>query len=205
MIEEAIKKITLLLQGRVPESIDIEKTTNENDYELAILLNRLFSFVQEIQEFILPLSKGKLEDVTVPLPKNFLASPFKELHSHMQHLTWQAKQVANGDYSQRVDFMGEFSEAFNSMIASLDNRERQLKKRIDELVKANSYIKNLEGLFPICVNCKKIKLESTDPKVQDNWVQIESYISQKTSAEFSHSICPECLRNLYPDFIDEDK
>jgi methyl-accepting chemotaxis protein len=119
----------------------------------------------------------------------------------MQHLTWQAKQVANGDYSQRVDFMGEFSEAFNFMIVSLDNRERQLKKKIDKLESANSYIKNLEGILPICTSCKKVRLEGTDPKNQDNWVHIESYISQKTNAQFTHSICPECLIKLYPYYI----
>jgi hypothetical protein len=202
MIEEAIKKLTLLLQGRVPEPIDTEKDIKENEYELAILLNRFFSSIQEIQKFILPLSNGKLEDVTIPPPKNILASPFKELHSHMKHLTWQTKQVANGDYSQRVDFMGEFSEAFNSMIVSLDKREQQLKKKIDELASANSYIENLEGIFPICVNCKKIRREKTDPKDQNNWEPIEKYLSKKTSAEFSHSICPECIEKLYPDLVD---
>ena len=81
-----------------------------------------------------------MEDVTVPLPKNFLASPFKELHSHLQHLTWQAKQVAKGDYSQRVDFMGDFSEAFNFMITSLDNNEKALKRKIGQLEEALSHI-----------------------------------------------------------------
>jgi hypothetical protein len=205
MSEEAIRKLTLLLQGGVPEPIDTEKTTNENEYELAILLNRLFLFVQEIHEFILPLSRGKLGDVTVPLPKNFLASPFKELHCHLQHLTWQAIQVASGDFSQRVDFMGDFSEAFNSMVVSLDKNGKLLKRKINELEKALSQIKKLEGILPICANCKKILIEGSDYKKQENWVQIESYISQKTNTKFSHSICPECLKKLYPDFIDIDE
>lgn len=205
MIEEAIEKLTLLMQGKIPEPIDTNITANENEREIAVQLNRLFSFVYEIHRFILPLSKGNLEDVMVPPPGNFLASPFKELHSHMQHLTWQAKQVANGDYSQRVDFMGEFSEAFNSMIVSLDNRERQLQKKIEELESANSYIENLEGILPICASCKKIKREDASPEDPDNWVPIESYISQKTNVEFSHSICPECMKKLYPDCINEDE
>ncbi|MFR7901198.1 MAG: hypothetical protein ACLU6Y_16235 [Ruminococcus sp.] len=37
----------------------------------------------------------------------------KNMHSNLNHLTWQAKQVAKGDYSQTVSFLGEFSEAFN--------------------------------------------------------------------------------------------
>ena len=202
MIEKAIEKLTLLLQGRVPEPIDTKRTTNEHEHELAILFNQLFSFVQEIHEFIFPLSKGKLEDVTVPLPKNFLASPFKELHSHLLHLTWQAKQVASGDYSQRVDFMGDFSEAFNFMITSLDNNEKALKRKIEQLEEALSHIAKLEGVLPICANCKRIRSELSDPDNQNNWIEIESYISKRTEAQFSHGICPECMKKLYPDFMD---
>ncbi len=139
--------------------------------------------MEEIHDFIIPLSKGKLNGIKIS-SKNFLGSPFKELHSRLLHLTWQAKQVANGDFSQRVDFMGDFSEAFNSMIVSLDNNEKLLKKKINELEKAISHIKNLEGILPICSNCKKIRLEGTDAKDQDNWVQIENYISEKTEAKF---------------------
>ena len=91
MIEEAIAKLILLLQGKIPVPIDTKKISNEKERELAILLNRLFLFVQEINEFILPLSNGKLEEVRVPPPKNFLASPFKQLHSHLRHLTWQTE------------------------------------------------------------------------------------------------------------------
>jgi hypothetical protein len=91
------------------------------------------------------------------------------------------------------------------MIASLDNRERQLKEKITELENAHSYIKSLEGILPICANCQKIRLEGADPKNQDDWVHIERYISQKTNAKFTHSICPECMKKLYPDFVDEDE
>lgn len=201
MIKEVNEKLVILLQGRIPEKIAPGKIGDKSKHKLAVMLNQLVDFMKEIHDFIIPLSKGEIADITTSR-NNFLASPFKELHSRLLHLTWQAKQVANGDYSQRVDFMGEFAEAFNSMIVSLDNRERQLKKKIDELENAHSYIMNLEGILPICGNCKKIRLEGTDPENQDHWVQIESYISQKTNAKFSHSICPECMKKLYPDIID---
>ena len=47
---------------------------------------------------------------------------------------------------------------------------------------------------------KKIRIEGANPKDQDSWVQIENYISQKTDTRFSHSICPKCVKELYPDF-----
>ncbi|HMK75135.1 MAG TPA: hypothetical protein VK568_03010 [Thermodesulfobacteriota bacterium] len=200
MIEEVIEKLAILLQGRIPSRIDIERFDNEIEHELGEMLNQFIDFMQEIQEIIVPLSQGELQDIKLQ-SKNFLASPFKELHSRLLHLTWQATQVANGDYKQRVDFMGDFSEAFNSMIISLDHNEKLLKKKIDELEKALSHITKLEGILPICSNCKRIRLEGAAPENQDSWIQIESYISKRTEAQFSHGICPECMKKLYPELM----
>ncbi|MFH0960543.1 MAG: hypothetical protein V1897_17785, partial [Pseudomonadota bacterium] len=202
MIEEAIEKLAILLQGRIPAKIDIKKLDDEGDHKFGEMMNQLIDFMQQIHDFIIPLSRGELHEIWLP-SNNFLASPFKELHSRLLHLTWQTKQVANGDYKQRVDFMGDFSEAFNSMIISLDHNEKLLKKKIDELEKALSHVRTLEGILPICSNCKRIRLEGTDHKNQDNWVQIETYVSDKTEAQFSHSICPECVKKLYPDIYEK--
>jgi len=202
MIEEAIERLAILLQGKMPDKIDTRNFHHKSEQKLAGILNQLIDFIQEIHDFITPLSRGEIADIKTS-SNNFLASPFKELHSSLLHLTWQAQQVAKGDYSQRVDFMGDFSEAFNFMIISLDNKERLLKKKIDELEKSLSHIKNLEGILPICSNCKKIRLEGTNPENQENWVQIDSYISEKTNTRFSHSICPECIKKLYPDIVNE--
>ena len=53
------------------------------------------------------------------------------MHSNLNHLTWQAKQVAKGDYSQTVSFLGEFSEAFNTMTRQLKEREESLKREAE--------------------------------------------------------------------------
>jgi methyl-accepting chemotaxis protein len=194
MIKEACDKLSILLRGEIPGEIDTENISDESIRELAELLNQLFHFISEIQEFILPLSQGRLDEIKLPRPKNFLGSPFKELHSHLTHLTWQAKQVARGDYSQRVDFMGDFSKAFNFMIASLERHDEMLQNKIDQLETAISRITKLESILPICSVCKKIRRANTDAKQQNNWIAIESYISNKTESQFSHSICPECMK-----------
>ena len=54
-------------------------------------------------------------------------------------------------------------------------------------------IRLLEGFIPICANCKKIK------NTEDQWEQIEQYITKHSLAQFSHGICPDCVRQLYPD------
>ncbi len=199
MIENFTEKLVVLLEGNIPDKIDTGKIVDERQLNLADMLNQLIAFMQEIHDFIIPLSKGELADIKIS-PKNFFGSPFKELHSRLLHLTWQANQVAHGDYRQRVDFMGDFSEAFNNMIVSLDTHEKILKKKIEELEKALSHIDKLEGILPICSYCKKIRLEGTAPEDQGNWLQIERYIGERTEAQFSHSICPECLKKHYPDY-----
>ena len=55
-------------------------------------------------------------------------------------------------------------------------------------------IKRLSGLLPICSSCKKIR----DDK--GYWNQIEKYIAEHSEAEFSHGICPECVKKLYPQY-----
>jgi hypothetical protein len=52
-------------------------------------------------------------------------------------------------------------------------------------------IKVLEGFLPICANCKQIRKD-------DRWEQIEKYISENSLAQFTHSICPDCVKKLYP-------
>ena len=65
---------------------------------------------------------------------------------------------------------------------------------INELEKALNKVKLLSGLLPICAKCKQIR----DDK--GYWNQIESYIRDHSEAEFSHSICPECIREMYPGY-----
>jgi uncharacterized small protein (DUF1192 family) len=70
--------------------------------------------------------------------------------------------------------------------------EKEREKLIGELQQALSEIKTLRGFLPICANCKKIRDD------EGYWQQIEQYIQERSDAQFSHSICPECAEKLYP-------
>jgi hypothetical protein len=72
----------------------------------------------------------------------------------------------------------------------LEERE----KLVDELKKTIDGSKTLRSLLPICSNCKNIR----DDK--GYWKQLESYITEHTGALFSHSMCPDCAKKLYPDY-----
>jgi hypothetical protein len=58
-------------------------------------------------------------------------------------------------------------------------------------------VKRLSGLLPICASCKKIRND------EGRWQEIESYISNHSESDFSHGICPDCAKKLYPEFADE--
>jgi len=66
------------------------------------------------------------------------------------------------------------------------------QKLIRELQDAVSKIKTLNGLLPMCANCKRIR----DDK--GYWNQVEQYVRDHSNADFTHSICPECVKKLYP-------
>ena len=77
--------------------------------------------VIEAEELAGALAKGDLSG-KLPSSGNEIAAPLKSLHASLKHLTWQTQQVAQGDYQQRVGFMGDFSKAFNSMAQQLEER-----------------------------------------------------------------------------------
>ena len=68
-----------------------------------------------------------------------------------------------------------------------------LKKRNQELEEALVQIKVLKGIIPICSSCKKIRDDA------GYWQQVEDYISKHSDVLFSHGICDDCLKSLYPD------
>ena len=79
----------------------------------------------------------------------------------------------------------------------ITERKRVQKERerlIAELQDALANIKILRGLLPICSHCKKIRDDG------GRWQMVEVYVREHSNADFSHSICPECLNRMYPEF-----
>ena len=119
-----------ILYDATPKSLDIE-TLDEPFRKLGLGLQYLDQAVREMKDYSAALSNGVLS-VEAPGRDNFLCENLKNIHANLNHLTWQAKQVAKGDYSQKVSYLGEFSEAFNTMTAQLKAREYVLKEEADQ-------------------------------------------------------------------------
>ena len=118
-----------LLAARTPKRI-ATSTCPAEAQPLVEAVNRLVGFMEELAVFVLPLAHGELA-APLPSPDNAMAVPFVELHARLSRLTWQAGEIARGDYSQRVDFMGDFSRAFNAMVQQLAEREQRLTAEIE--------------------------------------------------------------------------
>lgn len=104
------------------------------------------------------------------------------LQPHFYQMEWFLVAVA-------VGLAASIYAGYEWRVFRLKVRERELKRRVDEAI---GKVKILSGLLPICASCKKVR----DDK--GYWNQIEVYIRDRSEADFSHGICPECAKHLFP-------
>ncbi len=83
-------------------------------------------------------------------------------------------------------------------ISETKHLQKEHEQLIAELRDALDQVKQLSGILPICSSCKKIR----DDK--GYWQRLEAYIYEHSEAQFSHGLCPDCLKKLYPDYTDDE-
>ncbi len=149
--EELIDKITeavyLLRTGKVPQPISIPEDLPDN--ELRQLLTFMNRFLVEFASFAAAMEQIALGDLdTRPLlGRMAVTQHFKALQSNLKHLTWKTQQVAAGDLEQEVDFMGDFSTAFNTMTRQLKDSREQLIDLNKQLERRNLFIRQTFGRY----------------------------------------------------------
>jgi PAS domain S-box-containing protein len=79
-------------------------------------------------------------------------------------------------------------------ITARQRMEQEREDLVRELQDALARVETLSGLLPICANCKKIRDD------QGHWQSVEIYVKERSRASFSHGICPDCMKELYPWF-----
>lgn len=94
--------------------------------------------------------------------------------------------VLSLDHADFLEEIGKNPSVALELLKTLSQRIRALEKIL---------MNTLGGLLPICMNCKNIR----DDK--GSWTRIEDYISDRSEAEFTHGICPDCMRKLYPKYF----
>jgi sigma-B regulation protein RsbU (phosphoserine phosphatase) len=114
-----------------------------------------------------------------------------------------SKPVHTGELRSRIAVgarLVKAEDAIRRKNSELADMNEQLKSTNAELQSALKEIKTLQGILPICIHCKKLRLENTDAEDPNSWVSIEEYFRNRTEAEFSHGICPICASKLYPGY-----
>jgi PAS domain S-box-containing protein len=102
--------------------------------------------------------------------------------------------------ARRIERESEGRQLILLAIEDITYRKRAEEERenlVKELQDALASVKTLSGFLPICSSCKNIRDD------EGYWSQIEAYIRDHSEAEFSHSICPECAKKLYPEHYEK--
>jgi methyl-accepting chemotaxis protein len=129
----------------------------------------------------------------------FITYPLNRLGKYMEKFDIENPGEINIKTGSRE--VMELVNSFNGMREGVVKAKEESHYYIEELKKGNeklenalSNIKTLRGFIPICASCKKVR----DDK--GFWKQVEAYVSEHSEAEFSHGICPNCMKKLYPEY-----
>mgnify|MGYP000889828135 CR=1 FL=1 len=129
-----------LRTGKVPPPIEIPQDLPDNEIrQLITYINRFLTEFAPFAEAMEQVARGELETGNL-LGQMPVVQSLKALQSNLRHLTYKTQRIAGGDLEQRVDFMGDFSTAFNSMT-------QQLKDSYQALERRNEFIRKVFGRY----------------------------------------------------------
>lgn len=106
------------------------------DFASVDSLQTLYARLISLRDFLYAASSGDLSRQVAF--KGYIGGALKTLQANLKHMTWQTKMVASGDFTQRVEFMGEFSQSFNAMVLQLDQTLKEIERKDAELREANA-------------------------------------------------------------------
>jgi signal transduction histidine kinase len=136
---------------RTAPVIDEQHADDSNKSEI----HQIFTELSAIRETLKSFAKG---DFHVQITRRGAVWGYlKSLQANLQHLAWQVEQVAAGDFTQRVDFMGDFAAAFNRMIPQLEHSLEEMKDR-----ETNERVQLMFDSTPLCCNLWNENYELVD-------------------------------------------
>jgi len=176
-------------------TLDIE-TLPEDFQEFGRGLRFFSECVIQTQDLASALAKGDL-DCEIPSRDNAMASQLKSLHASLRHLTWQTQQIAKGSYQQRVNFMGDFAEAFNTMAQQLEERSEfhsQEKSKLQHYI--NLILQNTPNILLVFDTDGKAVLSSEAYRQHGKQISSEDMQGMSFRDLFSHLIVEENLEKM---------
>jgi adenylate cyclase len=149
--EELIDSISAvfyhLRAGKIPAPLPIPAELPDNEIrQLLTYVNRFLTEFAPFAESMEQIAQGEL-DTRPLLGRMAVVNSYKTLRANLRHLTWKTQQIAGGDLTQRLDFMGDFSAAFNSMTQQLKDSYEALVALNKELDRRNQFIRKTFGRY----------------------------------------------------------
>lgn len=180
----------ILLDIRMPEMDGFEVCRRLKSHEESCDIPIIFiSALTEVEDRVEGLRLGAVDFITKPIQLEELLARVR-IHLQLRRLNSALKQQTT-----------ELQLVNNQLETEISERkavEGELAAKVTQLEATLARVKQLEGIIPICMYCKKIR----DDK--DSWSQVEAYITEHSEAFFSHGICPECeekVQKEYSEFL----
>lgn len=185
--------ISFLLLSAVPVSI---RLLTEGDL-LHVILGLLgFLFTAILAHTGKVMHAHSLHALIVGIRNEALSSVLSEEKETQEELNLHLQQ----EMSQRKRSQEELqlrNQELEQLNTQLTTTKSYLESTNSELKNALTNVKQLSGLLPICASCKKIRND------KGYWEQIEGYVRDHSEAQFSHGICPGCVKTLYSDLYND--
>lgn len=181
MQEEILDKITegiyYLLNGKKkPQIVELPADYPDNEVKQVVsYFNKLLKEYNDFAGHMASTSRGELDFSDIE-SKMQVVQDYKNLRSNLKHLTWKTQRISQGDFSQRIDFMGDFSAAFNKMTQQLKDAFEKIEAQNEQLKEANQVIsqekdkseKLLLNTLPLKVVEDLKQFGKTEPESFDN-------------------------------------
>jgi hypothetical protein len=175
----------------------------------ALSLQQSFTQVRE-DRYLLAVSTGKVIFRTIVATRTWNAShggvyvPVTETIRPNPYLTGPDRDVRTTDGRELTKVNPAYMTRLTTHAVSLATALAilfflglRIMKLAGSLKETQRQVRTLEGILPMCANCKKIRKEGAAPTDPKSWMPVDSYITDHSEAKFSHGICPECAKALY--------
>lgn len=164
-----------------PEKASLDPSDLPEEFQRWVeAFSYLANCILENKTFVTALSKGNLS-IQPPPVDNPIAAPAKALQGSLRHIVWQTNQVAKGDYKQHLDFMGEFTDGFNTMVSQLAERTKKLEQAKASAEEKNIELSQTRDLFSVLVHSTPEFMVVLD--LEDN----TEYVLNRSAEAFRHA------------------
>ncbi|MBN2069931.1 MAG: response regulator [Candidatus Krumholzibacteriota bacterium] len=198
----------LIAEDDLTSRMVLEKTLEKSGYEVISTINgkEAFEKLSRDDSPMLAIVDWMMPEIDGPELCNLVKAQERENPIYMILLTAKdsTEDIISGLESGADDYVIKpFKKS--ELLARIRVGKRMIDlqlaliRKIEETRKANEHVSTLQGLIPICMYCHKIGTN------EDGWDKLESYIEQHSTAEFSHSICPQCLEEKFPEDVNEEE